>query len=57
MKLVYVLKSGKPFILDAYTGDVLGNDGKPYKEDKPAEYTDLMVTLQKNKLLCWPNTE
>lgn len=41
MKLVYVLKSGKPFILDAYTGDVLGNDGKPYKEDKPAEYTDL----------------
>lgn len=41
MKLVYVLKSGKPFILDAYTGNLLNSDGKPYKEDKPAEYTDL----------------
>ena len=41
VKLVYVLKSGRPYILDAYTGNVIGYDGKPYKEDKPAEYTDL----------------
>jgi hypothetical protein len=41
IKLVYVLKSGKPFILDANTGSVINYDGKPYKEEKPAEYTDI----------------
>ncbi|NSW89655.1 MAG: S-layer homology domain-containing protein [Firmicutes bacterium] len=41
IKLVYALKSGKPLILDAYTGDILDYNGKPYKENKPAEYTDI----------------
>ncbi len=40
-KAVYALKSGKPLILDAYTGNVLDYNGKPYKEDKVPEYNDI----------------
>lgn len=41
MKLVYVVKSGKPLNLDAYTGNIVNYDGTPYKEYKIAEYTDV----------------
>jgi hypothetical protein len=41
MKLVYVVKSGKPLNLDAYTGNIVNYDGTPYKEYKIAEYTDI----------------
>ncbi|HHW32060.1 MAG TPA: peptidase M4 [Clostridiaceae bacterium] len=41
MKLAYVLKSGKPYNLDAYTGKILNYDGTPYKETKIPEYTDI----------------
>lgn len=40
-KAVYTLKSGKPFVLDAYTGNVLDYNGKPYKDNKAPEYTDI----------------
>jgi hypothetical protein len=41
IKAVYALKSGKPFVLDAYTGNILDYNGKPYKENKPPEYNDI----------------
>jgi len=50
IKLVYVLKSGKPFILDANTGNVINYDGKPYKEEKPAEYTDISGHYAEEKI-------
>lgn len=39
--LAYALKPGKPTTLDANTGEILGYNGKPYKEIKPVEYTDI----------------
>ncbi|MGE4283662.1 MAG: S-layer homology domain-containing protein [Clostridia bacterium] len=41
VKLVYAPNEKKPILLDANTGTVLNYDGKPYKENKPAEYTDI----------------
>lgn len=41
MKLVYVLKLDKPHYFDAFTGNIVNYDGTPYKEYKPAEYTDI----------------
>jgi len=41
IKLVYMLKSGKPLYFDAYTGNIVNYDGTPYKEYKPVEYTDI----------------
>ncbi|HHW00830.1 MAG TPA: peptidase M4 [Clostridiaceae bacterium] len=41
IKLVYMLKSNKPHIFDAYTGNIVSYDGTPYKENKPVEYTDI----------------
>ena len=39
--LVYVLKSGKPFILDANTGSVIIMTENPIKKKNLAEYTDI----------------
>lgn len=50
IKLVYLLKTGKPYILDANTGNVLNYDGKPFKEDKPIEYTDIEEHYAKEKI-------
>ena len=41
IKAVYVLKSGKPYIIDANTGVILDYTGKPYQETKIPEYTDI----------------
>lgn len=41
VKLVYGIKPGKPLYFDANTGQMLDNSGKPYKENKPVEYTDI----------------
>ncbi|HOJ09775.1 MAG TPA: S-layer homology domain-containing protein [Clostridiales bacterium] len=50
IKLVYALKSGKPYVLDANTGDILDYDGKPFKEEKPVEYTDLSGHFSEGKV-------
>lgn len=41
VKLVYGVKQGKPVAFDANTGAIVGYDGKPYKENKPVQYTDI----------------
>jgi hypothetical protein len=41
VKLVYSLKPDKPLTFDANSGVMLNYDGKPYKENKPVEYTDI----------------
>lgn len=41
IKLVYSLKEGKPYNFDANTGDILDYNGKPFKENKPIEYSDI----------------
>lgn len=41
VKLVYGVKAGKPVFFNANTGDIINSDGKPYKETKPVEYTDV----------------
>jgi len=50
MKLAYVLKSGKPYNLDAYTGKILNYDGTPYKETKISEYTDIEGHYAENQI-------
>ncbi|MCR4436881.1 MAG: S-layer homology domain-containing protein [Clostridiales bacterium] len=41
IKLVYAVKPGKPVSFDANTGVILDYNGQPYKEVKPAAYTDI----------------
>lgn len=48
--LVYALKQGKPYNFDAYTGVLIGYDGKPYKENKVPEYTDIAGHFAEEKI-------
>ncbi len=41
VKLVYAVNSDKPATLDAFTGGILDYNGKPYKEEKTLEYSDI----------------
>jgi len=41
IKLVYSEKPGKPVILDANSGIILDYSGKPFKEKKAVQYTDI----------------
>lgn len=41
IRLVFMPGTKIPAVFDAFTGEVLGNDGKPYKEVKPVEYSDI----------------
>lgn len=41
VKLVYAVNSDKPSTLDAFTGIILDYNGKPYKEEKTLEYSDI----------------
>ena len=41
LRLVYSLDTSKPSRFDANTGDILDYDGKPYKENKAEEYSDI----------------
>ena len=41
VKLVYAVNSDKPSTLDAFTGVILDYNGKPYKEEKTLEYSDI----------------
>jgi hypothetical protein len=52
IKLVYVLKSNKPLIFDGFTGAILDYSGKPYKEAKPVEYTDIDDSFAKNQIMA-----
>lgn len=51
IKLVYALKGDKPLIFDAFEGIILDYDGKPYKEVKPVEYTDIDGSFAKNQIM------
>lgn len=52
IELVYALKGDKPLYFDGYTGAILGYDGKPYKEIKPVEYTDISNSFAKNQIMA-----
>ncbi|MCX7745692.1 MAG: S-layer homology domain-containing protein [Clostridia bacterium] len=41
IRLVYAVKPAKPVVFDANTGIILDQDGKPFKEKKAIEYTDI----------------
>ncbi len=41
IKLVYALNNEKPSTFDANTGEMLGDDGKPYKGPNKYEYKDI----------------
>ncbi|HOM03569.1 MAG TPA: S-layer homology domain-containing protein [Acetivibrio sp.] len=49
-KLVYALNDDKPVRFDANTGAILDNDGKPYKEKKALEYTDISDHYAKKQI-------
>lgn len=49
-KLVYAVNTNKPIRFDADTGAILNNDGKPYKEKKVLEYTDISDHYAKNQI-------
>lgn len=51
IKLVYTLKRGKPLFLDAMNGTLLEYDGKPYKEVKTAQYTDIANSPAKKEIM------
>ncbi|WP_265445854.1 YcdB/YcdC domain-containing protein [Acetivibrio straminisolvens] len=49
-KLVYAVNTKKPAILDADTGIILDGSGKPYKENKALEYTDISDHYAKKQI-------
>lgn len=49
-QLVYCLTQGKPYDFDADTGVLLDYNGKPYKEIKPVEYTDISGHFAEEKI-------
>jgi len=50
--LVYGIKPGKPVSFDANTGELLGYDGKPYKEAKTVEYTDISGHFAEKQIIA-----
>jgi len=49
--LVYTLKPGKPFDIDANTGELLNYGGTPYKEPVKIEYTDIDGHYAKEEIM------
>ncbi|HHV29927.1 YcdB/YcdC domain-containing protein [Acetivibrio mesophilus] len=49
-KLVYAVNTQKPARFDADTGAILDSDGKPYKENKALEYTDISDHYAKKQI-------
>jgi len=41
LRLIYAFDEGKPIRFDAFSGEILDYDGKPYTENKIQEYTDI----------------
>lgn len=52
VKLVYSVKQDKPLLFDANTGIILDYDGKPYKENKPVEYTDISGSFAEKQIIA-----
>lgn len=50
IKLVYAIKPNKPLIISPSTGELLDYSGKPYKEQKVTEYTDIESSYAKEKI-------
>ncbi len=50
VKLVYGARVGKPVMFDANTGVVIDYTGAPYKERKPAAYTDISGHYAENMI-------
>lgn len=50
VKLVYAVNTEKPARFDADTGAILDYDGKPYKEKKALEYTDISGHYAKKQI-------
>jgi hypothetical protein len=50
VSLVYTVNTGKPSILDAFTGELLNADGQPYVEEAPIEYTDISDHYAKEQI-------
>lgn len=41
LRLIYAFDEGKPIRFDAFSGEILDYEGKPYKENKIQEYNDI----------------
>jgi hypothetical protein len=50
--LVYGIKPGKPVSFDANTGELLGYDGKPYREAENVEYTDISGHFAEKQIIA-----
>lgn len=50
IKLVYSIKPGKPAIISSITGEILDYAGKPYKQSKISNYTDIDKSYAKDKI-------
>jgi len=52
VSLVYVLKSGKPYFIDAFANVLLHYNGKEYKESTVPEYTDIDNSFAKDEIMA-----
>ncbi|MGI6777351.1 MAG: S-layer homology domain-containing protein [Acetivibrionales bacterium] len=52
VQLVYALKLGKPYDIDAFTGILLNYNGEEYKETKVPEYSDIEHCFAKNQIMA-----
>jgi hypothetical protein len=50
VKLVYSINNNKPAIISGITGEILDYSGKPYKQDKIANYEDIEKSYAKEKI-------
>ena len=50
IKLVYNVRQDKPLVFDAFSGEVLDYSGKPFKERKVVEYTDIDGHFAENQV-------
>ncbi len=50
IKLVYAIKPGKPVNLDAFTGKLLNENGKPYVKMGNSQYNDLRGNFAESKI-------
>lgn len=48
--LIYSIKGDKPAIISATTGEILGHNGKPYKEKRIVIYKDIEKSYAKDKI-------
>lgn len=51
LRLIYLIDKEKPSIIDAFTGQILDNSGKPYRETTIPLYNDIDNSYAKEKIL------